>query len=262
VTRAEVDEAIGRVLWRHRRVDDPRRSGLGTEPREVLEHLTRHSVGLPQWAAAADTLDALVLTTWLWWEDRRRERALLRRGLHLGLTHTELGVPLGITTRQGLRDRLDRLDALLAYHRPDEQLTREARREARASDPRQAWLDAHRGLVQEVLSTLLDQADRLDTQGDPHGDNSGDNSEPAEEDWLGELRADLAADRLTPATLSMLGLALGPLRITVHQAGLAPGHGLHRAIRAADAVRGDLARATGTPPAVASHARHSDEHPR
>jgi hypothetical protein len=127
VTRTELDAAITRVLWRHRHIDDPHRAGLGTEPRDVLEQLTRGSVALPRWVVAADTLDGLVLSVWLWWEDRRRERALLRRGLHLGLTLGELGTPLGISSPQGLRDRLDRLDALLAFDRPDEKLTRAAR---------------------------------------------------------------------------------------------------------------------------------------
>jgi hypothetical protein len=244
VNRVEVEAAVARVLWRHERVDDIRRSGLGSEPRDVLEHLIRHSVGLPRWVAAADTLDALVLTTWLWWEDRRRERALLRRGMSLGLTHTELGRPLGITTRQGLRDRVDRLEALLAYDRPDEQLTRDARREARRSDPRQAWLDAHHEDVHLVLSTLLEQIERLpppQSSSGPHAPQ--DAHRPADEqDWLDELRADVTDHDITPATLSILGLALGPLRITVHDAELARSHGLVRAIRACDVLRADLAR--------------------
>jgi hypothetical protein len=213
----------------------------------VLEYLTRYSIGLPRWVAAADTLDALVLTTWLWWEDRRRERALLRRGMSLGLTHTELGRPLGITTRQGLRDRLDRLDALLAFDRPDEQLTRDTRREARRSDPRQAWLDDHREQVHQVLTTLLAQAARIapaDTASgkEPHACGIED---PHEEGWLAELRADVDELNISPATLSILGLVLGPLRITAHRADLAGSHGLHRAIRACDALRADMARVSG-----------------
>ena len=74
MTRAEVEAALARITWRHDTVDDPRRSGLSDDPAAVLEYLTRYSTPLPQWAIATDTLDALVLTGWLWWEDRRRER--------------------------------------------------------------------------------------------------------------------------------------------------------------------------------------------
>ena len=275
----EVEAAISRINWRHRHVDDPRRSDMGTEPRDVLDYLIKRSVGLPRWVAAADTQDALVLLTWLWWEDRRRERALLRRGLHLGLTATELGAPLGVASRQGLRDRLDRLDALLAFDRPDEKLTRAIRREAAQHDPRQRWVNAHRQRIRSVLAELLNQTVRVfgadvrldqvpvgvDGGGLVDTDVLGDRNrapekprlddEPATEpdaeaesdDWLAELRTDLDEDALTPATLAMLGLTLTPLRIAAQAAGLDPAHGLARALRAADALRSDFARA-GTHP--------------
>ncbi|MDT7703001.1 MAG: hypothetical protein QOJ30_5326, partial [Pseudonocardiales bacterium] len=106
---------------------------MGTAPRDVLDYLARRGpAGIPRWVAAADTADALILSTWCWWDDRRREHRLLRTGRSLGLSLSELGAPLGITTRRGTQDRIDRLDALLRYDRPDEQLTRAARCEAKA----------------------------------------------------------------------------------------------------------------------------------
>lgn len=249
ITAAELEKATARILWRHDHVDDPRRSGLGTDPRDMLDHLTKNSVGVPRWVAADDTLDALVLTTWLWWEDRRRERTLLRRGLHLGLTHTELGRPLGITTRQGLRDRIDRLDALLSFDRPDEQLTRDARRAASAADPRQAWLDAHRDRAVDVIKKLLAQAARLDsTVSGSAADRATQGRAADEDDWLSELAADMDEHAITPATISVLGLALGPLRIAARDAELPGSHGLHLAIRTADALRADLARHAASTP--------------
>lgn len=261
-SQTEVDAAVGRILRRHERIDDPRRSGLGTEPRDLLDHLTRHSIGLPRWVAAADTQDALVLHTWLWWEDRRRERALLRRGLrrglHLGLTLGELGGPLGIGTRQGLRDRLDRLDALLAFDRPDEKLSRTSRRDATAQDRRQRWIETNRDRVCTCLTTLLVQVERLPAAAANGADDaisaaagaagsasSLDAEEATDtESWLEELRADVEDDELTPATLSMLGLALPPLRIAARQAGLDPAHLLMRTLREADQLRADFARAS------------------
>jgi hypothetical protein len=156
ISAVERDAAIARIDRRHARIDDPRRSELGTDPREVLAFvLNRGPVGVPRWVAAADHTDALVLWTWCWWEDRRTERRLLRQGLAAGLSLSDLGAPLGITSRQGVRDRLDRLSGLLEYDRPDEQITRDARRQNRARDARQRWIEDHRDEVRAVLLALL-----------------------------------------------------------------------------------------------------------
>jgi hypothetical protein len=248
VTRAEVDAALARIHWRHAHVDDPRRSGLSEDPADVLEHLTRHSIPLPPWVIAADALDGLVLQTWLWWEDRRRERALLRRGVRAGLHHRELAGPLGIASRQGLRDRLDRLEALLAHDHPDEKLTRAARREATQRVDRQRWIAERAAIVRAVVDRLFRELARapefstiLTCIEDGSADRE-DRSSPMVEagEWLTELRADLEEDQLSPATLGVLGLALAPLRIALHDSGLDEGHGLWRAVRDAERLRSDL----------------------
>ena len=51
-----------------------------------MDHLARRSAGVSRWVAAADVTGALILSARLWWADRRRERSLLRRGRHLGLS--------------------------------------------------------------------------------------------------------------------------------------------------------------------------------
>jgi hypothetical protein len=241
VTRTEVASALQRIHWRHAKVEHHRRSGLSDDPAGVLEHLTRHSATLPQWVIAADTLDALVLSGWLWWEDRRRERSLLRRGLHAGLTHRELGTPLGIATRQGLRDRLDRLDALLTHDHPDEKLTRGARHEAAQHDVRSRWVAEHEPWIRSVLESLFQEIARLprllSAPAARTSDSGGRELAAEAGEWLAELRTDLEAGRFSPATLSVLGLALGPLRILIHDQELDPAHGLWRAIRAADHLR-------------------------
>jgi hypothetical protein len=76
---------------------------------------------------------------------------------------------------------------------------------------------------------------------DAAGQQDGDSADSVQ-DWAGELRADLVDDHLTPATLSMLGLVLGPLRISVDEAHLDPAHGLRRAMRSAESLRADFAR--------------------
>lgn len=233
ITAVERDAAIARIDRRHARIDDPRRSELGTEPRDVLAFvLERGPVGVPRWVSAADHADALVLSTWLWWEDRRDERRLLRQGLAAGLSLANVGAPLGITTRQGVQDRLDRLGALLKYDRPDEQVTRTARREARASDGRQLWIDQHRDDVRSVLLALLIQGRRvLDDS-----DEDVDQPHPARE-WLDEVGADYTDDTFTPATLAAAGLAAAELRVSEPVRTLASQHRVHRALRALDSLR-------------------------
>ena len=66
--------------------------------------------------------------------------------------------------KQGLLDRVDRLEALLRFDRPDEKLTRAARQAARAADHRRLvetrWIDEHRAELLRVIEALVHQADR------------------------------------------------------------------------------------------------------
>ena len=215
---------------------------LGTEPRDVLDYLiTRGGAGIPRWVAAADVADALVLTTWCWWEDRRRERQLLRKGLHLGLSLAELGAPLGMRTPQGTRDRLDRLDALLKFDRPDEQLTRTARREHSEHDARQDWIDQHRAEIRAILAAVLAQAARVGrsslTDAETPSTDPQIEADRAEPDWLDELAADYNSDQLTPATLALAGLAAAEMRTRPTILNLDPKHRLHAVLRYLDTLR-------------------------
>jgi len=210
------------------------------------------------------------LCNWSWWDDRRRERTLLRRGLRLGLTLAELGNPLGISTPQGLRDRLDRLDALFAHHNPDEKLSRETRRVANAKDPRQHWINANEPRVRATLTALLAQLERVEklhlggssptTTGSPESIDGGppapvdhdldldvdpDTDEPDE--WIDELRVEAISETLTPATLSLIGLALPEVQRSASKAALATSHGLNRAIKQAHRLRADYTRGTTEP---------------
>lgn len=238
ITALERDAAISRIDRRHRRIDDPRRSELGTEPREVIAFvLDRGPAGVPRWIAAADHLDAIVLTTWCWWEDRRTERRLLKQALLLGTSLAELGAPLGIRSRQGMRDRLDRLDALLVHDRPDEQLTRTARRDLARRDGRQEWITAHHDEIRALLAALHAQTIRV-------LGTTSNTAQPDEDDvrgWLDELDADYHDDTLTPATLAVAGLAARELRELPAVRELDQRHPLPALLRSVDHLRARLA---------------------
>jgi hypothetical protein len=120
----ERDAALRRITARHLRREDTRWSEAGSEgddaARDVLDYLRRHHGRMPGVVAGEDALDELVLAAWVWWDERRRERELLRRARSYGHSLAELGAFLGLATRQATYEYLDRLEALLAAHDADQ----------------------------------------------------------------------------------------------------------------------------------------------
>lgn len=231
VTPTEAAAAVRRITRRHRKVDDPRLEQLGTDPRDVLDYLGRYSEGLPRWVRQADVADSLTLGVWLWWEDRRRLRATLRSGRNLGLFLTQLGAFLGIRTAQGTQDLIDRLDALLLHDRPDEKLTREARRVAAADQDgsRSAWIELHRDELHDITGQLLTAATRYQVE---------------DREWLDELAVDHMEGRYTPASMVLLGLAAAEVRTATTVTELKTAHAVHRVLATAERLRSEFARLT------------------
>lgn len=195
------------IASRRAKVDDRNRGNLPdsprSDPREVLDYLQRFSGrDIPRWVLQADVCDALTLNNWLWWEDRRRELHFLKAGRDRGLFLAQLGAQVG-TGKQGVLDRIDRLEALLRYDRPDEKLTRAARQAERAAQERRdteaAWLDARRTELLEVVNGLVREATRYQLLDD-------------EREWLDELAVDAQAPEFTSASMVILGLATAELR--------------------------------------------------
>src|SRR5271156_3683996 len=183
VHRSELERAVVMIAKRRARVDDPDRESLpdsvDADPREVLDYLRKYSgPGIPLWVLQADVCDALTLNNWLWWEDRRRELHFLKAGRDRGLFLTQLGAQVGVG-KQGVLDRIDRLEALLSYDRPDEKISRAARHAARMRSERmsdeQAWLIRRRDDLTAVIADMVDQADRFGVQ---------------ERQWVDELEID------------------------------------------------------------------------
>jgi hypothetical protein len=120
----ERDAALARIADRHLRRDDTRWSEAGSDgdnaARDVLDYLRRHHARMPKVVAGEDALDELVLAAWVWWDERRRERELLRRARSYEHSLAEIGAFLGLATRQATYEYLDRLDALLEAHDGDQ----------------------------------------------------------------------------------------------------------------------------------------------
>ena len=152
-----------------------------------------------------------------------------------GFHHGAVGVG-----KQGVLDRIDRLEALLRYHRPDEKIARAARRTDRERLQRlpieQAWLGARRNELRAVITGLVDQANRFDVE---------------ERDWVDELDIDGRGDDITPATMVILGLASAELRAAPGVLGLDSSrpNAVHALLARADDLRSQFAGlGSKTPP--------------
>lgn len=197
-----------RIARRRVEIDDPSREQLpdspDSDPREVLDYLERHTDrNVPLSVVRADVCDGLVLVSWLWWEDRRRELRLLKAGVECGLPLAQIGSQFGIR-KQGVRDRIDRLEGLLRFSKPDEKLARSERRRQRAKaagdSPEEVWLRTH---AEEVLTVAQQVVATSKTYSLKERDR----------EWLDELEVDVQGGALTPAMMAILGLAVGELRI-------------------------------------------------
>jgi hypothetical protein len=239
VHELELAQSINGVVTRRREVDDRHREllpeGEGADPREVLDYLRRYSgPDIPLWVLKADVSDALTLTNWLWWEDRQRELHFLKAGVARGLFLAQIGSQVGIG-KQGVRDRIDRLEAMLHKGgRPDEKIMRRQRRRERqveaGTSPESAWLGEHRDEIVAVMLDLVIEADRYGLADD-------------ERDWLDELPADADEGRFTRGTMVMIGLAATELRTSRPVLAL-PGerpHRVHEVLLRADALRSAFA---------------------
>lgn len=238
VHRSEIGRAIVMIARRRAKVDDSNREMLpdspDANPCEVLDYLRKFSGrDIPMWVLQADVCDALTLNNWLWWEDRRRELHFLKAGRDRGLFLAQLGAQVGVG-KQGVVDRIDRLEALLRFDRPDEKITRSSRRSRREVRQRwsaeDAWLSAHRDELVGVITGLVGQADRYDL-------------EDEDREWVDELAIDARDDNLSRATMVILGLAAAELRTApaVVRLDSTRPYGVHTLLARADSLRSRFA---------------------
>ena len=240
----ELVRAIERIARRRAAVEDRHRDRLSdaedSDPRGVLDYLRKYSgTDIPRWVLQADVCDALTLNNWLWWEDRRRELHFLKAGRDRGLFLSQLGAQVGVG-KQGVVDRIDRLEALLRYDRPDEQLFRAQRRACREAHQCRAaqdrWIAGHRAVLREVIADIAAEAGRYRLA-------------DAEREWIDELALDAREDAIVPVTLAVLGLAAAELRTARAVLALDSSrpHRVHRVLERADALRSSFAGLSASP---------------
>ncbi|MFG1913044.1 hypothetical protein [Kribbella sp. NPDC048928] len=241
--REEVTRAIARIVQRRADVDDRNRDLLpdapDAEPRDVLTYLMRYSGNnIPTRVKHADAKDALVLCNHLWWEQRRLEWHFLKAGVASGVFLAELGRLVGVG-KQGAKDRLDRLTALLQHDEgPDEKYMRRRRREAHDGQhrtdqlsPEMLWLTTHWDEIVSVATGLDAEASRL-------------NLDQEDRDWLDELMREVEEYNLSRQIITMLGIATADLRVADPVVALPTRqpHRIHRLLAQADTLRSAFAK--------------------
>ncbi len=202
VTSQQVSTALKRIHARHRAADDPHAEELTMDPAEVLAYLRKRGPHHQADTRAQDLYDAAALHLWLWWEHQTRERWLLDTAASLDMHMGDVGQEFGLG-KQGLRDRRDRLRALLdegGPHRPDEKYARGLRAGGGATPPvgALAWLERVQPTVLAIAGTALQWWPRV--------------SEDTAREMV-DLRDDVRSGRYGPAMWDALADALAALAV-------------------------------------------------
>jgi len=224
-----------RIALRSHDRDDPHWGDIDQEnPHDLLEYVIRYARGARRYgpsdprraAAKADTQDAQLIQLWLEWQLMHTDHNLIEAMGDLGLTLTQIGSRLGITTRKGVQNRLNRRRALFGdVKRPDAALGRDAHHVTHptpAGDPRAGWVATHRAELAAVVAKLLACYNLAD--------------EDAATSLL-MLRTSWTTDEWTPGTMTVLGWAVDELRVSAPVLRLDPKHRAFAAIKTADRLR-------------------------
>lgn len=219
VHRTQLSAALYRIAERRSEIDDQGFGAIDCEsPGQVLDYVKRNPTRYPD-VAERDVHDGLLLWVWQWYESLRDLRTLLQRGVDRGISFKQMGTPLGLgrgarktdtaarNQRQGVQRRLDRINALLEYDRPDADLSREARRvevaaaKAKAApqrDPQISWLVRHHDTVVAVADRLLSVKQHANDKA---------------YSWLIEVVSDRREDSWSPGSMTIMALAVEEMRV-------------------------------------------------
>jgi hypothetical protein len=193
VTADQAAAAIERISDRRRHIDDPNAWRLSDDPAEVLDYIRRYSAGVPAWVAEADVLDGLELRLRLWWLGEVAELWLLEQAQRLGVPPRRVGARLGVSSRQGVHDRLRLGRRKVAVLRGEPRDNRPSGADQQKRDEEGVWLREHRGEILAIAAAALEYTDLAD-------------EEAAE--WLAEVARDLREDVVSPGSVQLVRFAL------------------------------------------------------
>lgn len=207
VASAHTEPLIRRIAVRRQRAGDPHLDECPDDPLGVLLYLRRHPASeRVRWEEDVDAL-GLVEAARAQLEDL--EESILASNLdpapgtaRRASSAERLGPPLGITTRQGVRDRLDRLRSRHSGRR-DEKIARAARageREAPSREDREReWIAANADHLLSDRSDLVSHRALWE-------------SDPDAVTWLDEIESDHRRGVLSPTAVNAMWSTLIILR--------------------------------------------------
>lgn len=211
VSQDEAAAAVARIAARRAAIDDPNAWHLTEDLLETLVYLRKFSSAIPQPVAEADVLDGLVIRLRLWWLGEEAELWLLERARRLGVPPRKVGAKLGITSRQGVHDRLrlgrEKVQLLTGTPHPGLHPRPDPHERQTESD----WLAKHRDELRDVATAAVAHRDLADDEA---------------ADWLVDVARDLREAVSTPGSLQMLRFALAELGTSAAVVALPPEHPL------------------------------------
>jgi len=215
VTAADAAAAIEAITARRARIDDPNAWRLTDDLLETLTYLRTYSAVIPAWVAEADVLDGLTLRVRLWWLGEEAELWLLERARRLGVPPRAVGTKIGVSSRQGVHDRLRLAREKVAQLTGQPHPALEHGHDERTRDVEATWLTQHRGEILAVASAALQFQELAD-------------DDAAE--WLVDVARDLRDKMVTPGSLQTLRFALADLSTSDEVLGLDQQHPLLRTL--------------------------------
>lgn len=223
VTRADLDAAIAAIVERHLADDAAYAEELSEDPHEMYFHLRKRSIDFSHDLRRKDYRDAVVIARWIA-EVHAREVELwaLEQGLLLGLSNRQVGEPYGLTSRQGVPDRIRTLRRRVRGAGADVLplpvgLARQGSgRPTSVAERELEWLATHRGRILALARELLAYEDLAD-------------DDAAE--WLAEVRRDADDAVCTPSSFRIVGIAVDDLAASPSVLVLESGHALLTLIR-------------------------------
>lgn len=216
VSDADAEAAVARILARHRDAHDPHLDdylAAAHDPGDLLAVLRAHRAdGLDPVIARADQLDGVILHTRRWWDWVAEDLWLLAWGETLGANRKRVAATLGLTSGQGIVDRItaNRRKLTISRGEPDPVELAAAHNPDLAAR-QQHWLDEHGGRLEHTRIAVL-----------THTALASDEAY----DWLHEV----AEDPWVPTTMTLMTYAIEELRGSPAVAELTDDHPLHTAL--------------------------------
>ncbi|WP_367139712.1 hypothetical protein [Saccharothrix sp. HUAS TT1] len=209
----------------------------------MLRYMRMHaSPRIPDWVLRAEAAYAHPLINRLWWEDQIETLDWMRTGQRRGMFLSEIAHATGMRSREGARQRMDRLEALLQFARPyldgvlvyrlpaepkpwqrsrppiDVDALAERRRIERATAVERRWVEAHHDELVALSKAFTEEADRyglLPARDAVFDEVTGDvveDEDDGERYHIDQLAADVRNEDVTPGSVARLGLAVTELR--------------------------------------------------